>query len=1088
MSVKRIFSTTFVACGTLLGVLALMVTSAMAVTDAPAWRISSVAIPTAFSANDTTFLPNKAECAPCDKYQLRLTNVGGSPSNGEPVEVTDTLPEGVTTSNHTAGSGQGAWQCTPEGEGLPVVECTFAGVVGAVREAPALTVYVKVDPSVPADSTRPNSVRVEGGGAATVQASDQTLLNPAAPLPFGFGDLSSYLTDLAGAPDTQAADHPNSLTTSFDVTSAIAYGNANFGNPTLPPEAVNDVVVDLPAGFVGDPQATQQCTLSSLVLNAEISACPAASQVGRISFSGKGFYEREFFEEGRENIPVYNMVPEHGFPAEFGFDFAGFPLTMYASVVGSGAETHGRVTIPGVPAPTVVGFEGAVVTFFGNPTVQDGLPSSPVAFFTNPSDCSGEPLVTSIHVDSWEHPGRRNSDGTPDFSDPAWKSATTTTPAVEGCQALHFNPRISLTPDTAQVDSPTGLGVELDLPQTSDPSVLASADLKDAVVTLPVGMSVSPSAADGLWACSPEQVALGSNTSSSCPASSTLGTVEITTPLLASPLQGHVYLAQPKCGGEGQPECTEADATNGNLFGLYLEAEGSGVVIKLPGRVSANPTTGQITTTFKENPQLPFSDLKIHLNGGERAPLANPQSCGTFTTTTDLTSWSAPVTPDATPSSSFPVTGCASPMAFAPSFSAGSITPAAGGFSPFTLTFSRNDGEQNLSGVSVTTPPGLVGMISQVPLCEEAQANAGTCPEASKIGTTTVAAGAGSHPLWISGKVYLTGPYNGAPFGLSVVVPAKAGPFNLGNVIVRSAINVDPTTSALTVTSAPLPQIKDGVPFRLKTVNVTIDRPGFMLNPTNCEQHSITATIAAAQGARASVSSTFAVAGCASLSFKPSFTASTQAKTSKADGARLDVKVSYPASDQANIRSVKVDLPKALPSRLTTLQKACAGAVFEANPARCPAESIVGIVRAHTPVLPVTLTGPAYLVSHGGEAFPNLVVILQGEGVRVDLTGYTFIKKGVTSSTFRSIPDVPVSSFELYLPEGKYSALTANGNLCKQKLQMPTKIIGQNGAVIKQTTTIKVTGCPKAKQAIKKKRLKKASHARKSSHGQGGTN
>src|SRR4029077_2646979 len=372
----------------------------------------------------------------------------------------------------------------------------------------------------------------------------------------------------------------------------------------------------------------------------------------------------------------------------------------------------------------------------------------------------------------------------------------------------------------------------------------------------------------------------------------------------------------------------------------------------------------------------------------------------------------------------------------------------------------------NLSAISVHMPLGLLGSVAGIPRCAEPQAKEGTCSAASQIGVATASVGAGSHPFWQSGPVYLTTGYEGAPFGLSVVVPAKAGPYNLGDVVVRAALNVDPHPSALTVTSDPLPQMIDGVPLRTQTVNVTVNRPGFMFNPTNCAQQYVTGTITSAQGATADVASPFAAAGCASLPFKPGFAVSTQAKTSKANGASLDVKVTSGAG-QANIGKVRVTLPKQLPARLTTLQKACVDTVFDVNPAACPAASAVGIATAHTPVLNSPLTGPAYLVSHGGVAFPDLVIVLQGEGITLYLDGNTNIKKGITTSTFNSVPDAPVSSFELKLPEGPRSILAtdipvqAKNSLCGQALTMPTTITGQNGAVITQTTKIGVTGCPK---------------------------
>jgi hypothetical protein len=389
------------------------------------------------------------------------------------------------------------------------------------------------------------------------------------------------------------------------------------------------------------------------------------------------------------------------------------------------------------------------------------------------------------------------------------------------------------------------------------------------------------------------------------------------------------------------------------------------------------------------------------------------------------------------------------------------------------MTLTRKDSEQNLAAVSLTLPPGVAGIVSNVPQCPEPQAQFGTCSEASRIGTTNVAAGAGTEPLWLSGPVYFTGPYKGAPFGLSIVVPAKAGPFNLGNVVERAAIHVDPKTAQVTVTSDPLPQIRDGVPLRLKTVNVTADRPNFLFNPTNCTQLHVNGLVSGdlpdgSAGATTAVSTPFAVAGCKNLPFKPSFSVSTQATHTKKNGAFLHVTVKNTPGN-ANIGSVKVDLPKQLPSRLSTLNLACTEKVFNENPAACPEASRVGTATAVTPVLPVPLTGPAYFVSHGGAKFPELVIVLQGDGVTLQLDGETFISsKSITSSTFPAVPDVPVTRFDLVLPTGPHSVLGGNGNFCSTPLKMPTRIKGQNGALVEQSTKIKVTGCKPAVTVVRK--------------------
>jgi hypothetical protein len=1058
----------------------------------PGWQIQTFSTPTAFTSS-----------AKYQEYSLLLSNVGGAPTNGGTITLTDTLPPGVTiryVPQSSAGGWEEYWTSCSYTIGGQVITCTSTGTVGVMGNLAAIPVELNISPSL-AGSTVTNTVTVSGGGAQNVTTTNMTEVDPPSPLSFGVGELTSFFSGLNGEPDTQAADHPTGITSDFTVTNGIVPEHEE-GRATQP---WKDIVIDLPPGVVGNPQVAPLCPLDKLQTTAEIkqsqSGCSPTSQVGTVGImSTVASPDNKEVDGGR--TPIYNMVPEGNEPAEFAFVYYSQAIGIYPSVVGQGAKAHIRVTVPGIPVSGLLGVFGQYTKFFGDPSAADGSASAPNAFFTNSSDCGGGPLVTGLHVDSYTNPGSWTADGpptltgggvpnftdgTPDFSDPNWKSKAVESPPVAGCEKLHFDPSLALQPETTKADEPSGLAVDLSIPQNPDPHGLATPPFKNVTVTLPAGMSLSPSAGDGLQACTAEQFDLESNTESSCPNASVLGTVKVTTPLLAEPLTGYVFLAEPGCD-----PCSNQDASDGNMFKLYLQIEGSGVVQKVPGTIYVNTTTGQLTTTFLENPQFPLSDVQLQFKGGLRAGLATPQECGTFTATSDMTPWSTPYTPDATPEASFPVSwdgnggACPSSPPLTPSFSAGTSNPNAGQFSPFTLTFAREDRQQDLSGIQVKMPPGLLGSITGVPLCGEAEANAGTCSPASRIGTMTVAAGPGGHPFYTQGSIYLTEHYEGAPFGLSIVVPTVAGPFNLGNVVVRSRINIDENTAALTVTSNPFPQILDGIPLRLRTANVTIERPGFILNPTSCAQQHIEAQIAGAQGATANVSAPFAVSGCAGIHFGPKFTVSTSGKTSRADGASLDAKVVFPSGAQSNIRTVKVDLPKQLPSRLTTLQKACTAAQFESNPAGCPAASVIGTVRTSTPILPVPLTGPVYFVSHGGEAFPSLIVVLQGDGVRVDLTAATFIsRKGITSSTFRTIPDVPVSSFEIYLPEGKDSALAANGNLCTSSLEMPTSFTAQDGAQLKQDTKLSVTGCPKAKKATKKKATK-AGKARKSSYGQGG--
>ncbi len=1046
----------------------------------------------------------------CDSYTLLVTNVGNE-SSKSPITIADALPPGVEAvsieGEDLSTERYGEFDCTlPPKEPLQCVDPAEIPVGGTLR----VTINVIVGSSLSEKVV--NSASVSGGGAPALATSEQTPIREAQ-AGSGVKDFSLQALGVNGAPDLQAGGHPYSITTNFDLNTDNQETGGS-GASYHPPEELREVVVDLPLGFLGNPQSTPRCPLHVMLKTTSETGCPPSSRIGMLVFEASPGAFRISEAPHGGTTAVYNLTPEAGYQAEFGFTYLGTPVFIYARAVRIGSTYGLQVTVPGIPALSTI---GTSLTFFGEPGQRDGGSSSSSPFFTNPVDCAGGSSPARIEVDTWEHPGVYYS-----------KEAEVY-PQLTGCELLQFQPTLRVQPETTRADEPSGYGFEIEIPQTESPFSPGTPELRNATVTLPPGVSVSPSAADGLVACEAngphgidiptgngyaseafegklsEGEALGPDglahlTAGHCPSASTVGTVKITTPLLESPLEGHVFLGQPGCGGEGQLPCTEADAADGNLVHIYLEAAGSGVIVKLPGSVSLNRLTGQLTATFKENPQLPVGKIALHFDGGPRASLANPLTCGVATTTSDFSPWSAPITPDATPSSSFTVdwdgrggteTPCPATPPLTPSLTAGTVSAAAGAFSPFTLTLSRSDRQQYLSRLSVTTPPGLLGMLSSVSLCGEPQAAAGTCSSASEIGTTTVAAGPGSHPFWITGHVYLTVGYGGAPFGLSVVVPAKAGPFNLGDVVVRSAISVNPDTSVLTVTTNPLPQIVDGIPLRIQTVNVTIGRPGFIFNPTNCEAHQIAATVAGSLGAMANLSSPFAAAGCKSLPFSPKLTVSSQARTSKKDGASLVAKVAY-TKGQANIRSVAVSLPKQLPARLTTIQKACPAATFEANPASCPAASAIGIARVLTPVLPVPLSGPAYLVSHGGAAFPDLVLILQGDGVRIDQTASIHIaRNGVTSSTFANVPDAPLTSFELNLPEGPHSALaatlpeSAKGDLCGTALAMPTTIIGQNGAQIKQSTKIAVSGCPKAKKKAKARAKKAGSASRVPLQGRG---
>ena len=1118
-----------------------------AATPAPRWIVSAYAAPTNFAPNTSgkTIL------------HVQAHNVGAGATVGTGnIVLADALPAGLTDTSPPTGKATFAHHeslgCKIKA-GVPT--CTWKQATqGTVPTDGTLTMEFPVDVGAIAEGMLTDTAKVTGGyEEAGKEAEASTSIQ--APISstdaaFGLDTFTFAATDPTGLPEVQAGAHPYAVTANLNLSTWLPHWIAP--HLQVPDGEVRDLVTDLPLGLLGNPQAVPRCPESDLA-NPAGATCPASTQVGIFTLRTNG--DDALNLPGGPEVPVYNMEPSQGYPAELGFSGDDQPVLLFATlrpgdygirVVASGmtrtlAVTGGELTVWGAPsdaihnaqraAPASCGLPGhSNECVFGEP-FPPNIP--PRAFLTGPADCSDSPGPAALAVDSWHTPasvplypegspseGARNF-ALADLNEPEWVSKQAAQPSVSGCGALVFNPSLSLAPDTSRADSPAGVHVDLAVPQDEEPEGLATPPLRAAVVRLPRGLVVDPSSADGLAGCSAEEVGVGSTEVARCPRASQIGTVVVETPLLAKSLPGEVFLGMPECA-----PCSSRDAEAGRLIKLYIQVNDPerGVVVKLAGRVSADPVTGALVATFDQNPQLPFSDLKVDFYTGERAALSTPATCGHYTTASTLTPWSDPETPSALSSSGFDVTEgagggrCVSSEGEQPNnpgFQAGSVLPSAGAYTPFVLKLTRQDGSQTFTGLNVTLPPGLVGKIAGVTQCsqasiETAEHNSGraeqstpSCPASSEVGTVDVGAGSGA-PFHVQGHAYLAGPYKGAPFSLAIVTPAVAGPFDLGTVVVRSALYIDPVTARVTVKSDPIPTILDGIPLDIRSIVVSIDRSQFTLNPTSCERFTITGT-AITPVSQAVLSSPFQVGGCAGLMFKPSFTAFTSGKTSKANGASLTVKVSQKPGE-ANIHKVDLQLPLVLPARLTTLQKACTDAQFNMNPAGCPQASNIGTAIAHTPLLNAPLVGPAYLVSHGGAAFPDVEFVLQGEGVQIVLDGGTNIKKGITYSKFETVPDAPISSFETILPEGPYSALAANANLCattktvtvKKRvtvrgkghrrrsvlhtvstrvlapLTMPTTIVAQNGATLTQSTRIAVTGCPKAKPAKKHATKKKA--------------
>jgi hypothetical protein len=977
---------------------------------------------------------------------LRVYNDGAAATPGEGPTLIDTLPEDLTATGGEISTGGAG--CTGE----HVVICHL-GEMGPGE--PFVEVKIPVRVAASASGEALDRVRIEGGGAAVVSNATVPVRYSSQLAPAGFANIDGWASNADGRIDTQAGSHPYQFMFAFAMNSHV-----NGAGQTQPVGGeARTLDVNLPPGFAGDITALPQCPRAVFDEGAENGEdCPPDTHVGEDELAVHGGLKNG---GGTFVVPMYNVVPPPGVIAEFGFGVAqqyGLLDVRLRSGGNDGLTVQANNVIE-------IGLTFNMATFWGVPGEHNGG-GSRKPYLRLPTSC-GAPLQFSAELlGTWENPNVRaqaSSESTNEAGEPG---------GMTGCERLtSFEPVVSLTPETSFGNTASGLTADVHVPQETNGEELVTSDVKNVTVALPEGLVLNPGQASGLVACQPSQENLGGpdaeaeseDAPPSCPPASKVGTAEVTTPLLPDKLLGNVYILQ----------------QNPPNLQLLVAVSADGVNIKLVGNVHLDEATGRLTTTFANNPDLPFSDFKLTFDGGQQAAVVTPQACGSYESRAELTPWSDPLE-SVVSASEFQVTAgpggsACVPPSFSPLLQAGTVVNQAGVFSPMSVVLSRQDTEQDLGGIKLTTPPGLSAILEGVERCGEPQAGQGTCGAGSLIGHTTVTAGPGAYPLTVSGgQVFLTGPYKGAPFGLSIVVPAIAGPFNLGNVVVRAAVSVDPHTAQITIASDPFPTILDGVQLQVKTVNVSIDRQGFIFNPTSCEPSAVTGVLTSTQGTQAAVSDRFQAAGCQSLPFKPGFSVSTQAKTSKAKGASLTVKYTSGAG-QANTAKVDVTLPKQLPARLTTIQQACTEAAFNANPASCPAASAIGTATAATPILANPLTGPVYLVSHGGAAFPDVVAILQGEGVTIDLTGNINIAHSVTSASFNTVPDAPISTFTMVLPEGPHSGLSPNlpksakYSTCGQSLTMPTSLTGQNGAVVKQTTKVSVTGCPKAKKKVKKK-------------------
>jgi uncharacterized repeat protein (TIGR01451 family) len=1042
-------------------------------------------------------------------YTVTVKNAGNTGTTS-PVNVHAALPAGASLE---AGTGTN-WTCV-----LSTNVCSYGPEIGPAvppstpTPAPPLTLSVLVDPATMPGDLEATFTAFGGGSGAPAIGVHNFARGP----PLSFGLLAgSLLAGVCEAPPvgtpptttacqagglgdavTQAGGHP------FAANGALQF-NAKTVSPNVdksgqrPFEELRDGALNLPPGFVANPTAiVGGCTIQQV----ESSTCPSRFAVGR------AWVKLTEDIGGDQQSPIYKIQAEKGYPAAFALrpvELSSVTVVLRPKV----RPDDGTVTafIPNPPQnPAVVKVNYFTFCSYGaKAEVQAGFarsssckkPTDPGAyttpFLTNPTRCTGEEDVTSIDLASYQHPGSFNPDGFPDLSDGDWKTFEAKSPALTGCNQLPFEPSFEGRPTTDVADSPSGLDFNLDIPQDGllEPEGIATAHLKEAGVALPAGMRLNPSAASGLEACSEEQMGLleldhpgpfpvrFDGQPVECPNGSKIGSVEVTSPVINETVKGGVYLAE-----QDDPATATPGAENpfDSTLAIYIAVRNDdiGVSAKLAGEVEADPVTGQLTTWFEQNPQLPFDHLRLKITEGPRASLRTPSVCDSdsskpgmdpFTTVSEFVPWSTQ-TPEVIDEDSFAITqdpdGGACPTSpaqipNAPRLSAGTVSSKAGAFSPFVLRLSRDDGTQELKGLNATLPPGLTGRLAGVQYCPEpliarAQArshpregaieqSAPSCPTSSLLGTVDVAAGAGPHPYHATGHAYLAGPYKGAPLSMVVITPAVAGPFDLGTVVVRNALYVDSKTAQVSVKSDPIPTILEGIPLDVRSIEVKIDRNQFMLNPTNCEPFSLGVT-ALGRSSDAGVSTRFQASECAALGFKPGLRLKLHGSTKRGAYQQLTATVTYPkAGAYANVARASVALPHSAFLAQEHIRTVCTRVQFAAH--ACPDASIYGTAKAITPLLDEPLRGTVYLRS-SSNPLPDLVVLLRGpdyQPVEVELAGRTDSIHGGIRNTFDIVPDAPVRKFTLSLFGGKRSLIVNSRDLCKSKPQRATaRFTAQNG-------------------------------------------
>jgi hypothetical protein len=859
---------------------------------------------------------------------------------------------------------------------------------------------------------------------------------------------------------TQAGGHPNVDAYSlFDtvITKGLEPDGTPHVEPPLPGTCGCDdprVIIDhFPTGFIGDPHAVPICQLEELGKE----ECAVESQVGVVVI-----YTALFTGQ----VPLFNLAPH---PDEAGLVGFEVPLSNNTVFISLSARTESDYGLDATATPIfhVLPLYGVDLHLFGVPADPkndvhrfpspltglqacfDKWPANcyekesaapRVPYLQNPTTC-GAPLTFGETIQYY--------DGTVVHADTPW-------PETTGCDQLDFNPNLTAHPTTEQADTASGMDVELNVPQAQSPTVPSPSELRATTVTLPEGFSINPNAADGKRSCSDTEASFGTKRAAVCPEAAKVGTLEISSSALPGPIDGGIYLGEPRPG---------------NRYRLFLTADGFATHLKLAGVAMPDPDTGRITVSFSDLPQSPLQRFSMHFFGSERGLLATPEQCGTYAVDSEFVPWDAALATQN--STSFftlssgpegaPCPGARRP--FNPHLTAGSAENTAGAHSSFGLLLSRDDGDQNLDGVTVRTPPGFAATLRGIPYCSDASLAAAaaatytglaeltspSCPAASQIGTSVTGAGAGSHPLYLSGRVYLAGPYHGAPLSIAVVTQAVSGPYDLGNVVVRAAISVNPITAGVTAASDPLPQIVGGIPLRLRTIRVDLDRPSFALNPTSCRRLSVDTTVFGDQGGVASPSAFYQAANCGDLPYGPKLSLKLKGGLKRRGHPAIHAVFSTKPGE-ANTRRVSVALPKGELLDNSHIGTVCTRPDFAKD--ACPAASQLGTAEATTPLLDAPLRGNVYLRSSPAHKLPDLVMDLEGQ-FDIELAGrIDTAKNGALRTNFDAVPDAPVTSFVLDLVGGSKGLLTNSEDICDAGKKATVKMTGQNGVVTNRKVSL----------------------------------